>query len=275
MLEKTRRFSSHIVKRLDKETGWLIAIPAGVIAFYFLQGSYLLDSATILLPAAFAIVVVGSWFYQLIKDVQKESKDYARKLDRSSDGLAQSAEVTKLLSTLDETTSIRIKEAVLSLREELDASNTAALDMADPDKLFQAARRRLLDEAIRIDSISRRNLTLGVAFSAIALGFLAWPLLAQTIFPTDPRAISVVPWVAQYYLPRFAVGLLLQFVGFFFLRLYVANELDLKHNKNEITNLEMKMIGLQLARSIGDAASKKRNHKVVCQYRTQFHIKKE
>lgn len=81
-------------------------------------------------------------------------------------------------------------------------------------------------------------------------------------------------WATRYYLPRFAVGLLLQFVGFFFLRLYVANENDLKHNKNELTNLEMKMMGLQLAQQFGDAASKKEIMKSLAQTERNFILKK-
>ena len=91
---------------------------------------------------------------------------------------------------------------------------------------------------------------------------------------SETQNFNVLVWAAQYYLPRFAVGLLLQFVGFFFLRLYVANELDLKHNKNEITNLEMKMMGVQLAQSFGDAASKKEIMKSLAATERNFLIKK-
>jgi predicted nucleotidyltransferase len=66
----------------------------------------------------------------------------------------------------------------------------------------------------------------------------------------------------------------LQFVGFFFLRLYVANELDLKHNKNEMTNIEMKMIGLQVARVLRDASSKKEIVKVFAHTERNFVLKK-
>jgi hypothetical protein len=77
-----------------------------------------------------------------------------------------------------------------------------------------------------------------------------------------------------YYVPRFSVGLLLQLVGFFFLRLYVANELDLKHNKNEITNLEMKMMALQLAKEFNDTASKKEITKSLAQTERNFILRK-
>jgi hypothetical protein len=35
---------------------------------------------------------------------------------------------------------------------------TAVIRRSDPEKLFQVGRQRLLDEAIRIDKASRRNL---------------------------------------------------------------------------------------------------------------------
>ena len=54
----------------------------------------------------------------------------------------------------------------------------------------------------------------------------------------------------------------------------MANELDLKHNKNEITNLEMKMMGVQLAQSFGDAASKKEIMKSLAATERNFLIKK-
>jgi hypothetical protein len=56
--------------------------------------------------------------------------------------------------------------------------------------------------------------------------------------------------------------------------LYVANELDLKHNKNEITNIEMKMMGVQLAQTFGDASSKKEILKSLAATERNFLIKK-
>jgi hypothetical protein len=149
-------------------------------------------------------------------------------------------------------------------------------DTSDPEKLFQVSRKRLLDEAVRIDKISRRNLVIGILFSFIALATLVWPLVAQTVLGIEPVESGVTPWfaLARYYLPRFAVGLLLQFVGFFFLRLYVANELDLKHNKNEVTNIEMRMMGLQLAKAAGDAASRKEVIKSLMSTERNFLIKR-
>jgi hypothetical protein len=60
----------------------------------------------------------------------------------------------------------------------------------------------------------------------------------------------------------------------FFLRLYVANEVDLKHNRNELTNLEVKMMALQLAISFGDASSKKEIVRVLSKTERNFVLKR-
>jgi hypothetical protein len=152
----------------------------------------------------------------------------------------------------------------------------APIDTSNPSALFKVSRQRLLDEAVRIDAISRRNLGIGILFSSIALAVLAWPLVATVFLPSsEPVSAELNSWgILRMYLPRFSVGLLLQFVGFFFLRLYVANELDLKHNKNEITNLEMKMMAVQLAHEFKDPPSKKEIMKSLAQTERNFILKK-
>lgn len=158
----------------------------------------------------------------------------------------------------------------------LEGAEPQPIDTSTPDTLFKVSRQRLLDEAVRIDAISRRNLGIGILFSSVALAVLAWPLVSAVFFPSlEPLPAENSSWgILRMYLPRFSVGLLLQFVGFFFLRLYVANELDLKHNKNEITNLEMKMMALQLAKEFQDAPSRKEIMKSLAQTERNFVLKK-
>jgi uncharacterized membrane protein len=222
-----------------------------------------------------ALLVLGA-FRGVIAGLQRESKDYARKISRREETSSISASIGPLTVTGRAGVG-RLRSAVNQLRAELEAikGTPIPLDTSTPEKIFQVSRQRLLDEAVRIDSISRRNLIIGILFSVIALGVLAWPLIAAAFQNVDPsQRLDVFAWAAQYYLPRFAVGLLLQFVGFFFLRLYVSNELDLKHNKNEITNLEFKMVGVQLAQAFGDAASKKEIMKSLAATERNFLIRK-
>jgi hypothetical protein len=177
-----------------------------------------------------------------------------------------------------ELVSERVKSLTVEISKRLESLPQYNVDLSNPDKIFRAARQRLMEDSQRIDRISRRNLYFGIVFSAFALGALAWPLIAQSLIGgieigTDSSK-DVFHWLAQTYLPRFAVAILLQFVGFFFLRLYVANELDLKHNRNELTNLEAKMMALQLAVSVGDASSKKEIVKVLSKTERNFVLKR-
>jgi hypothetical protein len=196
---------------------------------------------------------------------------------------SEPADLTKIRQELNQLRQLEvpglIRERVNAATEEIAKSLEAAgrlVDLSDPNKIFSASRDRLILDSQRIDRISRRNLYFGIVFSAFALGALAWPLLAQSLNLTKLPEIGtgtseIFRWFAETYLPRFAVALLLQFVGFFFLRLYVANELDLKHNRNELTNLDMKMMALQLAT---DQASKKEIVKTFWKTERNFVIKK-
>jgi hypothetical protein len=71
----------------------------------------------------------------------------------------------------------RLKQATEEITKQLEGKQHQEIDLSDPDKIFHASRLRLMEESIRIDRISRRNLYFGIVFSAFALGSLAWPLL--------------------------------------------------------------------------------------------------
>jgi hypothetical protein len=220
----------------------------------------------------FSAGVVAFSVFKIVWDIRQEAKEYAQKMGTEP---AQVSQIDQLVTRLQDSTSQQVRELAQEVRAKLERAEIALADTSEPDKLFQVARQRLLDEAIRIDKISRRNLVIGIVFSFIALVTLASPLISGLLQASpEPVDSGVMPWIAHYYLPRFAIGLLLQFVGFFFLRLYVANELDLKHNKNEITNIELRMMGLQLAKAAGDAASRKEVIKSLMNTERNFLIKK-
>jgi hypothetical protein len=112
-------------------------------------------------------------------------------------------------------------------------------------------RDRLIKESIRINSVSLRNLSIGVSFCAIGILITAIPLFTL-IFISAPdldKATLQTPeqWLIRYFLPRFSVGLIASIIGFFFLRLYANNENDAKQNKNEISNFEARMIALLIS----------------------------
>jgi hypothetical protein len=144
-------------------------------------------------------------------------------------------------------------------KAEVEALKAKLLDQyaAQPDeqKIFQGFQRRMDFERDRIRNTARSNLIFGLAFSIAALLILGFPLLVdiQSAVTTGDKEIYLS--VVQRTLPRVSLGVLVQIVGFFFLRLYVTNEMDLKHTKNEVTNFEAWMIAVALAkRSDNDVA---------------------
>jgi len=233
--------------------------------------------------------VIGIFYFGLRPLLSESGYENSRGRNRDTEFL--SAEIDNLRKDIKSARRRNTKpvtrafeQTTQQIQEKIESRIVGPVDLSDPDKLFQASRQRLLYDSTRLDKISRRNLYFGIVFSAFALGFLAWPLVAQTLnFPIvgvisipkdNPTNNEIFRWVAQSYLPRFAVGLLLQFVGFFFLRLYVANESDLKHNRNEITNIETKMMAVQLAENWANAAAKKELLKSLGSTERKFILKK-
>src|SRR5579863_468990 len=224
------------------------------------------------------IIFVGGIFYFGIRPLVatdsafESAKPASQELETSSTLVEVRNQLEKLKDSTSDRIALGLKKTTEEITRKIEESVTKSADLSDIDGLFQAGRQRLINESSRIDRISRRNLYFGIVFSGFALTFLAWPLVAQTIYPALHNE-DISRWIAQSYLPRIAVGLLLQFVGFFFLRLYVANENDLKHNRNELTNIEAKMMALQLSKT-ADTASKKEVIKTLLKTERNFTLKR-
>lgn len=127
----------------------------------------------------------------------------------------------------------RLKDRVSELTSEIQSSRSALDSVRSVEGVFSRMCSRLSSERHRLTVNSRNNLIIGIITSLVALGVLGLPLIQQAsnsaISSTDLNSLF---W--RQYLTRLPVGLLLQFVAFFFLRLYVSCEMDIKHNKNEI-----------------------------------------
>ena len=126
-----------------------------------------------ILVGAAAVLLVSLTFRNVIVGLQRESKEYARKISHREGGTLISASIGGFTVT-SRTDNSLLRRTIRELREELAALKDAPAptDIANPNALFRVARQRLLDEAVRIDSISRRNLIIGILFSIIALAVL-------------------------------------------------------------------------------------------------------
>jgi hypothetical protein len=135
---------------------------------------------------------------------------------------------------------------------------------------FTRNRRRMINETERIQRTGFLNLMIGILFSVVALGILGYPLLAQNTMPATDW-INIV----ERFAPRMSVGILIQLIGFFFLRLYVAGENELHYIRNELTNLESRSIGYNAAAVNNDKTAMKDVVAQLVRTERNFKLKKD
>jgi hypothetical protein len=105
---------------------------------------------------------------------------------------------------------------------------------------FGATRDRVSDEISSLRSSARSHLLYGLAFCLFSLSALG-------VFAFYQDSSRIEQFLGKEVFYRMGFALLLQAVGFFFLRLYVRNHTDIKYYNNELTNLDMKEAGLRIA----------------------------
>jgi hypothetical protein len=115
---------------------------------------------------------------------------------------------------------------------------------------FSRNRRRMIEEKERIQRNGFLNLLIGILFSIVALGVLGYPLFTSNAAPATDW-INIV----ERFAPRMSLGILIQLIGFFFLRLYVRGENEIQYIRNEITNFESRLIAYYTATTHNDATA--------------------
>jgi hypothetical protein len=158
-------------------------------------------------------------------------------------------------------------DEVLSDKERAEYENKLQLNRIR--FAFTRNRRRMSEEIVRIQRNGFLNLSIGVLFSVVALGILGYPLFMGG----DAAAPDWIGFVERF-VPRLSVGILVQFIGFFFLRLYVAGENEVHYIRNEITNLESKMIAYHIGAVRKDAVALRDIMKQLVRTERNFILKK-
>ena len=170
----------------------------------------------------------------------------------------------------------QLKNQETALRKELTEFNLEGLReksgelSSDWREAILLSRSRLIEEAKRLRSRSASNLSLGMTISGIAILILIYLIF---IFDDKTNPQNWFEFLTVYG-PRLALLIIIQILGTFFLRMYVANEKDIRRNKNEITNLEIKLAAGMLAEG-SKATLNKLAEKLVSEERNFVMDKKE
>ncbi len=106
-----------------------------------------------------------------------------------------------------------------------------------------AVRRRLKDEEERLLEQNSKNLRNGVIMALVGV---ALPLYYIFTYGLIDENVSLGKFFSTYW-PIFTIAAIIEIPAIFFLRLYSLNERRIERNKNEITNIELRLTaGLML-----------------------------
>ncbi|WP_019097768.1 hypothetical protein [Pseudomonas putida] len=137
------------------------------------------------------------------------------------------------------------------------AQQEKTLELLERD--YYRSRERLLHE---VDALGRRgtvNLALGVVTTSAALLILltlALSTVNETIYKQiNPNGTVDFVALSLLFLPKLSLAVFVQFFSLFFLRLYKAGLAEIKYFQNELTNLEVKYLGVVAAFLTEDMAA--------------------
>lgn len=108
-------------------------------------------------------------------------------------------------------------------------------------QILESVLSRLAAENQRLRQRASNNLAWGLTFSFVGLA-----VFASQLWPGSPLAPvqSDLANMIAVMVPKFAIGVFLQVTAFFFLRLHVDAEVELRNNRNEITTVQMRTAAL-------------------------------
>ncbi len=216
---------------------------------------------TIVLVVFFLALLVcgghlGGKFSELLMLGIISSSERAKQKAESKFNEEQEQIVDQILTEKDNEKKQDLEQQALALRQEYESlmsenlRKTDGTFVADWREVLLVGRKRLADEEQRLLARNRVNLRNG-----ILMAFIGVALPASYIFWGNKTGEADGIWTFIInYLPALSVVLILEIVAIFFLRLYALTEHRIERNKNEITNIELRLTaGLMLPSATGQA----------------------
>jgi hypothetical protein len=161
-------------------------------------------------------------------------RDAASEAQPSGDMAAQLSRSIILLETIDN------RLVATHRRREAKATPPHPSDIVA--QRGEAIKTRLLSEVQALNRRGDINLMIGSVTTLLAAGILGWLVLRGVPSHTDLAELMV-----RYYVPRISVAIFIEVFSFFFLRLYKSGLADIKYYQNELTNVESRLLALEVA----------------------------
>jgi hypothetical protein len=178
--------------------------------------------------------------------VQEELRDIRRRITESEVAVLDILQdfVEPRLREVPQPPVRKLRPLVLPIRATRKASRARVADDEYRRRAIEA-RARLLAE---VDALTRRgnlNLVIGGFATLCAVGLLGYVALTANTVTGD---VSSLLW---HFLPRLSIALFMEVFAFFFLNLYRRALDDIKYYQNELTNMDAKLVAMELATSKG------------------------
>lgn len=153
--------------------------------------------------------------------------------DKERNEIIESIKQSISTSMTDET----LKSVGLNYSEELKLENKLIILR----EMYHNSRSRLLNEIYSLSNRGNLNLIIGILTTSAAAGLLAYIIITNDAKPGDLNSFL---W---HYAPKFFTVIFIEVFSFFFLKLYKSSLNEIKFFQNELTTIEMKIIGLETA----------------------------
>jgi hypothetical protein len=124
-------------------------------------------------------------------------------------------------------------------------ASPTTLQILDANHFEMKSRIQLLLSDLR--GRQETNLGLGMLFSIVGVIILAGLVFYGTNSPTDKTEFLL------WFIPRLSIVIFIQVFAYFFLGLYRGNLTDIKYFNNELTNMEYKRMGAEVALLAGNS----------------------
>ena len=120
-------------------------------------------------------------------------------------------------------------------------------------KVLIESRKRLLKEEERLEARNAANLVYGVSAAGVGMIFFIF-VGGVSYYEGSLQEVSFEKF-PFYYLLTLPVVIISEVVAIFFLRLFAQTEKSIERNKNEMTNIELRLTASQLLSFKGDKTS--------------------
>lgn len=235
------RLSTKELRRLFVSVGMTVTLGAALVSLGLL---YVAGSAQVVLLIIGGVMIAVPSVALTVMSIGSEATSFAAMAARQAARTALSTGVSTT-SLLDYVAGTLGAIYGLSSEKEPQVQGPPApppppLSTSDRAALYEeSARERLLQHSGLLGSRANFALGWGLFFAATGVVILGWALITAQ----QPIHEDLVGYIA-HYLPRLSITIIVELVAFFFLKTYARTLTDIRYIQNEMTNVEMKLIGL-------------------------------